>query len=127
MKSNTNPTTFSRFLFHHNLTFSPPPSLPNVADLWQANGTPSWSSSKALRKEAPLPEINGLQIEKCDLSQFFPAKKRNMEPENHLPLEMENHLPSNSFFLRFKILVFGSVLFGGGRIPTSKRHTGPYN
>lgn len=57
VNSTTNPTTFSRFLFHHNLTFSPPPSLPNVADLGQANGTPSWSSSRALRKEAPLPEI----------------------------------------------------------------------
>ena len=38
-------------------TWPPPPSLPNVADLWQANGTPSWSSSRVLRKEAPLPEI----------------------------------------------------------------------
>lgn len=77
VNSTTNPTTFSRFLFHHNLTFSPPPSLPNVADLWQANGTPSWSSSRALRKEAPLPEIQrNFRWKKDDvICHIFPRKK----------------------------------------------------
>ncbi len=99
VENNVLHSNVQRFLvFYFTTTWHPPPppSLPNVANLWQANGTPSWSSSRALRKEAPLPEIRLNFRWEDAICLIFPTKK--MDPENHLPLEVENHLPSTSFF-----------------------------